>query len=39
MKEDKNVIGYIDIPEGYWTMTTTVDINDLDKYWHNDESD
>ncbi len=39
MKEDKNVIGYIEIPEGYWTMTTTSDIYDPNLYWHNGEDD
>ena len=28
MKEDKNVIGYIEIPEDYWVFTTTVDVDD-----------
>ena len=28
MKEDKNVIGYVEIPEDYWVMTTTADIDD-----------
>tara|TARA_R100001594_G_scaffold32291_1_gene59978 strand:- start:375 stop:512 length:138 start_codon:yes stop_codon:yes gene_type:complete len=37
LKKDNNVIGYIEIPEGYWTMTTTVDTDDLNKYWHNGE--
>ena len=28
MKEDKNVIGYVEIPEDYWVMTTTTDVDD-----------
>jgi hypothetical protein len=28
MKEDNNVIGYVEIPEDYWVMTTTADIDD-----------
>ena len=28
MKEDNNVIGYVEIPEDYWVMTTTADVND-----------
>ena len=31
LKKDNNVIGYIEIPEGYWTMTTTTDINSEDE--------
>ena len=26
MKED-NIIGYVEIPEDYWVMTTTADVN------------
>ena len=26
MKEDK-IIGYVEIPEDYWVMTTTADVN------------
>ena len=28
MKENNNVIGYVEIPEDYWVMTTTADIDD-----------
>ena len=30
----------IEIPEGYWTTTTTIDtdiLEDPNKYWHNKE--
>ena len=27
MKED-NIIGYVEIPEDYWVMTTTADVDD-----------
>ena len=27
LKKDNNVIGYIEIPEDYWVMTTTADVN------------
>ena len=33
--EDTYIIGYIEIPEGYWTMTTTSDIDNPNFYWHN----
>jgi len=25
MKEDNNIIGYVEIPEDYWVVTTTSD--------------
>ena len=28
---------YIEIPEGYWTITTTIDSSDVDIYWHHNE--
>ena len=28
MREDNNIIGYVEIPEDYWVMTTTADIDD-----------
>ena len=34
-----NLIGYIEIPEGYWTTTTTTDMIDPNLYWHNSEED
>ena len=30
---------YIEVPEGYWTTTTTVDIDNPNIYWHNGEDD
>ena len=33
---------YIEVPEGYWTTTTTTDTDVLEnpnKYWHNGEDD
>ncbi len=30
---------YIEVPEGYWTTTTTADIDNQNKYWHNGEDD
>ena len=38
MKEKNNVIGYVEITEDYWVMTTTTDIEDPNLHWHgNDE--
>ena len=31
MREDNNIIGYVEIPEDYWVMTTTADIDDESK--------
>ena len=31
MKENDNVIGYVEIPEDYWVMTTTADVDDESK--------
>ena len=28
LREDNNIIGYVEIPEDYWVMTTTADIDD-----------
>ena len=30
---------YIEVPEGYWTLTTTVDTDkdEVDIYWHHHE--
>ena len=30
---------YIEVPEGYWTITTTacIDKEDVDIHWHNKE--
>ena len=28
MREDNNIIGYVEIPEDYWVMTTTADVDD-----------
>ncbi len=36
-KENNNVMGYVEIPKGYWTTTTTSDIDNSNKYWHNNE--
>jgi len=30
---------YIEVPEGYWTMTTTADVDNPNLYWHNGEDD
>ena len=39
--EDSYVIGYLEIPEDYWTITTTINVKnpeeDPDKYWHHGE--
>ena len=39
MKEDNNIIGYIEIPEDYWIVTTTADTDNPNLYWHNGEND
>ena len=28
---------YIEVPEGYWTITTTIDIEEVDIHWHHNE--
>ena len=33
---------YIEVPDGYWTMTTTINLEfeeDPNKHWHNSEDD
>ena len=25
--KENNILGYIELPEGYWVMTTTADVN------------
>ena len=33
---------YIEVPENYWTMTTTINVDsdeDPNKYWHNAQDD
>ena len=39
MKEDNNIIGYIEIPEDYWIVTTTADTDNPNLYWHNGKND
>ena len=37
---DKQYPTHIEVPEGYWTITTTVSVDfeeDKNKYWHNAE--
>ena len=39
---DKEYPTHIEVPEGYWTITTTVSADfeeDKNKYWHNGEDD
>ena len=28
---------HIIVPDGYWTITATINKEDTDKYWHNKE--
>ena len=31
---------YIEVPEGYWTRTTTADVEeDNNKHWHNNDEE
>ena len=36
---DKNYPTHIEVPEGYWTITTTIQKEDKNKYWHSKEDD
>ena len=39
---DKEYPTHIEVPAGYWTITTTVSVDsgeDKNKYWHNSEDD
>ena len=33
------IYGYVEIPKGYWTMTTTIDMDNPNLYWHDGEND
>ena len=38
--DDSYIIGYIEIPKDYWTVSTTSDDFDVEKkdiYWHHHE--
>tara|TARA_Y100001963_G_scaffold115678_1_gene160606 strand:+ start:469 stop:582 length:114 start_codon:yes stop_codon:yes gene_type:complete len=36
---EENLIGYLEIPEDYWTTTTTTDMLNPNLYWHNEEDE
>tara|TARA_R100000458_G_C8126904_1_gene143480 strand:- start:455 stop:571 length:117 start_codon:yes stop_codon:yes gene_type:complete len=33
------IIGYIEIPEDYWVYSSTINIDDPNKYWHGDDDE
>ena len=42
MKENENVIGYVEISKDYWVITTTTDVDVIDnpnKHWHGNDDD